>query len=53
VFNVNQSAKEDDEDADEEEDEGKKKSKKKGVTKGNIAAILNSAQYKRLLEFFA
>lgn len=54
VFNVNQQ-KEDEEgdDGDESEKKPKKKSGKKDLSKINMAAILGSAQYKRLLNFFS
>eukprot|EP00347_Sterkiella_histriomuscorum_P015725 403355916 len=55
VFNVNQQ-KEDEEDQEEEDNQkkGKKKGKgKNGASKVNLAAILGSAQYKKLLIFFA
>ena len=54
VFNVNQQKEDDDNENDEEEkQQPKKKSKKKDANKVNIGAILGSAQYKRLLIFFA
>ena len=53
VKQVFSSTKQDGEDEEEEQDQKKKKSKKaKAKPKFNIAAVLSSEQYKKLLEFF-